>query len=494
MSPYTQAAFWKSLWQRDFFSHDQVPDLTGKVAIVTGANSGLGYATTVSLAAHGARVFLACRNKQRAQNAIERAKAEIKTKFPHAAAPQLDFLELDQGDLTKTKQSAQEFLKLGLPLHILVNNSGIYAGPLGLTADGIESEFGVNHMGIKESQPSRIVILSSYFLEKAAGINYDTIYKAGEIEKPHHQNTWNRYARSKLANAMFAIALSRRVKNEPNLFVNYCHPGLVWTEGNQPTPRQEGERVGLSEKAKGWLIKSISIPVEKGVLTQLYLATSPEIENKRIKGKYYWPVALELEPSSYAKDEKAQEVLWTYSEKLANEKIRAQHKYTSTSPFSQIAYWKSLFQGDGYSYDQIPDLTGKVVIVTGANSGLGYATTVTPSAHGARVVLACRNQARPQEAIERAKEEFKSISNSPTLQLEYLELDMNDMIMTRQAVQGDRLYRSELSNIMFLKAFARRLGNEFRVFVNLRARFYRGPVVENKKITGRQFGPISNEL
>ncbi|KAG9066662.1 hypothetical protein KI688_012570 [Linnemannia hyalina] len=338
MSPYTQAAFWKSLWQRDFFSHDQVPDLTGKVAIVTGANSGLGYATTVALAAHGARVFLACRNKQRAQDAIERAKAEIKTKFPYAAAPQLDFLELDQGDLTKTKQSAQEFLKLGLPLHILVNNSGIYAGPLGLTADGIENEFGVNHMGtfvftlalldrIKESQPSRIVILSSYFLERAAGINYDTIYKEGETEKPHHQNTWSRYARSKLANAMFAIALTRRVKNEPRLFVNYCHPGLVSTEGSRPAARKEGEKVGWFRKVKdgltAWVFKTISIPVEKGVLTQLYLATSPEIENKGIKGKYFWPVALELEPSSYAKDEKAQEELWTYSEKLANEKIRA---------------------------------------------------------------------------------------------------------------------------------------------------------------------------
>ncbi|KAG0063172.1 hypothetical protein BGZ89_010087 [Linnemannia elongata] len=338
MSPLTQSAFWKSFWQRDFFSHDQIPDLTGKVAIVTGANSGLGYATTVALAAHGARVFLACRNKQRAQEAIERAKTEIKTRFPYVTAPQLDFLELDQGDLTKTKKSAQEFLNLGLPLHILVNNSGVYNGPLGLTADGIENEFGVNHLGtfvftlalldrIKESQPSRIVILSSYFHEKAAGINYDTIYKAGEIEQPHHHSAWNRYARSKLANAMFAIALARRVEKEPRLFVNYCHPGYVSTEGTQPASRKEGDETGWFKNVKegwsAWFHKKITIPVEKGVLTQLYLATSPEIENKEIKGKYFWPVALELEPSSYAKDTKAQEELWTYSEKLANEKIKA---------------------------------------------------------------------------------------------------------------------------------------------------------------------------
>ncbi|KAG0376786.1 hypothetical protein BGX24_007229 [Mortierella sp. AD032] len=196
MNPFSQFTFWKSFFHGDYYSHDQIPDLAGKVAIVTGANSGLGYATTVALAAHGARVFLACRSEKRAKEAIERAKAEIKAKFPHSPAPQLDFLELDQGDLNKTRQSAQEFLKTGLPLHILVNNSGIYDVPLGLTVDGIENEFGVNHMG-------------------------------------------------------------------------------------------------------------------------------PEIENKGISGRYFWPVALELQPSSYAKDEKLQEELWEYSEKLANEKLKA---------------------------------------------------------------------------------------------------------------------------------------------------------------------------
>lgn len=156
---------------------------------------------------------------------------------------------------------------------------------------------------IKESQPSRIVILSSYFHEKAAGINYDTIYKAGETDKPHHHNGWNRYARSKLANALFAIALARRVKNEPRLFVNYCHPGYVSTEGTQATSRKAGEEAGwfknFTNGLSTWLPKKIMIPVEKGVLTQVYLATSPEIENKGIKGKYFWPVALELEPCKF---------------------------------------------------------------------------------------------------------------------------------------------------------------------------------------------------
>jgi NAD(P)-dependent dehydrogenase (short-subunit alcohol dehydrogenase family) len=163
---------------------------------------------------------------------------------------------------------------------------------------------------IKESQPSRIVILSSFFHEMAAGINYDAIYKAGETEQPYHHSHYSRYARSKLANAMFAIAVARRVKDETRLFVNYCRPGYVSTEGTQPASRGKGEeeeKVGwpLStiHQVKDWLSvwthKKITLPIEKGVLTQLYLATSPGIENKGIEGRYFWPVALELQPCKF---------------------------------------------------------------------------------------------------------------------------------------------------------------------------------------------------
>ncbi|KAF9086189.1 hypothetical protein BGX29_001535, partial [Mortierella sp. GBA35] len=143
----TQLAFWKTFITPNRYSHDQIPDLTGKVAIVTGANRGLGYATTVALAAHGAHVFLACRNPERAADAIARAKAEIKETYPQAREPQLEFLELDLNDMNKCRQAGQEFLKKGLPLHILVNNSGIMMVPFALSADGIENQFAVNHMG-----------------------------------------------------------------------------------------------------------------------------------------------------------------------------------------------------------------------------------------------------------------------------------------------------------------------------------------------------------
>ncbi|KAK3844475.1 MAG: hypothetical protein J3R72DRAFT_504780 [Linnemannia gamsii] len=122
----SQLAWWKTYFTPKCYSYDHIPDLAGKVTIVTGANTGLGYAIAVALAANGAQVFLACRSKQRAEDAIERAKAEIKTKYPSApASPQLAFLELDLNDMNKTHQAAQKFLKKELPLHILVNNSGI---------------------------------------------------------------------------------------------------------------------------------------------------------------------------------------------------------------------------------------------------------------------------------------------------------------------------------------------------------------------------------
>jgi len=147
MSGVKQFAFWKTYVTPDRYSYDSIPDQTGKVAIVTGANTGLGYATTVALAGHGAHVFLACRNRQRAMDAIDRAKKEIKESYPHAAEPKLEFLELDLNDMNKCKKAAKEFLAKGLPLHILVNNSGIMYTPFELSADGIETQFAVNHLG-----------------------------------------------------------------------------------------------------------------------------------------------------------------------------------------------------------------------------------------------------------------------------------------------------------------------------------------------------------
>ncbi|KAG0376783.1 hypothetical protein BGX24_007226 [Mortierella sp. AD032] len=324
----SQLAWWKTNFTPNGYSYNKIPDLTGKVAIVTGANSGLGYATTVALAAHGARVFLACRSRERAEEAIQNAAVEIKSKYPNAPAPQLEFLELDLNDMTKSHQAAQEFLKKGLPLHILVNNSGIMNCPFALSADGIETQFAVNHMGhfvftmglldkIKASQPSRIVVLSSIAHEmnpaSLNGIDFDTLNDSTKTDN------WDRYARSKLANVLFGKALARRLAND-KVWVNIAHPGAVHTSLNRSAKDSMGETLG---KLSDYLNSKLSMTPEVGALTQLYLATSPEVEEKDIRGRYFIPIANEIQPTAESQNEELQEKLWMYSERLAREKVKA---------------------------------------------------------------------------------------------------------------------------------------------------------------------------
>ncbi|KAH7052608.1 hypothetical protein BKA57DRAFT_490859 [Linnemannia elongata] len=327
MNNVTQLAFWKHLLTPNNYSYSKIPDLTNKVAIVTGANSGLGYATTVALAAKGAHVFLACRSQQRAEDAIERAKAEIKETYPDAATePKMEFLELDLNDLKKARDAARTFVSKGLPLHILVNNSGIMATPFELSADGIETQFAVNHLGhfvftlglldrIKESQPSRIVVLSSMVHEMTprGGIAFDT------LNDPTALSSMTRYGQSKLANLLFGRALAQRLASE-KVYVNIAHPGYV----DSNLANRTGETYGsFTGKMSSLAPKVFGMKPKQGALTQLYLATSPEIEERDVRGRYFIPIAKEVQPTSYGRNVELQEKLWTFSESLVKEKIGA---------------------------------------------------------------------------------------------------------------------------------------------------------------------------
>ncbi|KAF9165332.1 hypothetical protein DFQ26_000266 [Actinomortierella ambigua] len=330
----TSAQWWKTWVVRDQYTYKDIPDLTGKVAIVTGANTGLGYATMVALAARGAHVFLACRSKERALEAIARAKSEITALAALTSSsamevisvdPKLEFLELDLNDMNKSYRAAQEFLAKGLPLHILVNNSGIMNTPYALTADGVEQQFGVNHMGhfvftlalldrIKQSQPSRIVVLSSmgHELTVKSGIDFDTM----NDEKA--SDPFTRYGRSKLANILFAQELAKRLAAE-KVYVNVCHPGYV----NSDLYRYGKETMGqATAKVVALTTHCIAKTPKKAALTQLFLATSPEVEARDIRGRYFIPIAHEIRPHRWANDTKLQEQLWQYSEQLMREKVK----------------------------------------------------------------------------------------------------------------------------------------------------------------------------
>ncbi|KAG0013836.1 Retinol dehydrogenase 14 [Podila clonocystis] len=291
------------------FSYDRIPDLTGKYALVTGANQGIGYSTTLGLVSHGAHVTMACRTEAKANEAIERLHKDVKEKFPHSVAAAqvskghrlpLEFLQLDLNDLKKTQKSAQEYLSRGLPLHILINNSGIAIEPWGLSADGIENHFAVNHLGhfvfttallgrLKESQPSRVVVVS-------------------------------RYGRSKMANILFANALARRLAGS-QVRVNSIHPGNVDTRMARTAMAKQDVDEEIAAIFSRTPKASILTP-DDGALTQLYVATSPDVVKSDIRGRFFVPIADEESLNSQALDVSLQEKLWEYSEKVVKEKLQ----------------------------------------------------------------------------------------------------------------------------------------------------------------------------
>ncbi|KAI7818567.1 hypothetical protein BC939DRAFT_506423 [Gamsiella multidivaricata] len=312
--------FWKTLVLPGNFTQDQIPDLSSKVAIVTGANTGLGYETALALASHGAHVFLACRNKAKVLEAIERLERELAETAPHIW-PKLDFLYLDLSDLRSVVRSAREFLSKGLQLHILVNNAGLGLSPPKLSKDGIELVFAVNHMGhflltqlllpkLIESQPSRIVSVSSAAHElnlPLGGIQF------GKLSQPDAESPLVNYNRSKLANILYVKALARRLASagHDRVFVNAVNPGYCVTGIDGEAESTVGEVVSkVLSTTREWFGRK----PEDGALTQLYCAASPEIEEKMLSGRYFVPDGHELRPGPYAMNKELQERLYRYSE------------------------------------------------------------------------------------------------------------------------------------------------------------------------------------
>lgn len=167
---------------------------------------------------------------------------------------------------------------------------------------------------IKESQPSRIVILTSngHQTTAAGGIDFENLHQ--ELTTV---NTFARYGQSKLANILYGKALARRLQND-RVYVNMAHPGFTATELNRHASESFGSFSGVMA---GAITKLVGKDPKQGAMTQLYLATSPEVEEKDIRAKYFVPLAQEGEPSALAKDELLQEKLWTFSENLVKEKI-----------------------------------------------------------------------------------------------------------------------------------------------------------------------------
>ncbi len=207
---------------------DDMGDLTGRVTLVTGANSGIGYETAKALADHGAHVILACRDQEKARRARDKLESELDRSS-------LELLELDLADLVSVRRAAATVLSAHARLDVLVNNAGVMGTPYRLTPDGFELQMGTNHFGhfaltgllldrIVTTERSRIVTVSSH------------LHRMGRLDRSDptgasSRSTWLSYSTSKLANLLFTAELSRRLgaAGLPTLAVA-AHPG--WTRSN----------------------------------------------------------------------------------------------------------------------------------------------------------------------------------------------------------------------------------------------------------------------
>jgi NAD(P)-dependent dehydrogenase (short-subunit alcohol dehydrogenase family) len=278
-------------------------NLNGKSAIVTGANSGIGYYTALELARAGAAVVVACRDPQRGQEALARLRA---------AAPGADFrLEaLDLANLASVRAFADRFLASGAALDLLVNNAGIMANPKReLTADGFEAQLGTNHLGhfaltglllpaLHKSAAPRVVTLSSI-----AG--YYGRLKLDDLQSERRYIPFLVYGQSKLANLLFMLELGRRA---PWLTSVAAHPGATYTN------LQKHGGVGMKLS-----MKLIAQQADRGALPSLYAAAG-EVAS----GEFYAPrnvfhmsgPPVEVKLPKRARDEAAARALWQASETL----------------------------------------------------------------------------------------------------------------------------------------------------------------------------------
>ncbi|KAI8088061.1 uncharacterized protein B0P05DRAFT_465076 [Gilbertella persicaria] len=263
-------------------------DLSGKVAIVTGANSGIGLETARVLALAGAKVIVPCRTLEKATQAI----SNIQKNVPHSV--DLVPMQIDLSDLATIKTFVDQFLQLNLPLNLLINNAGVMGCPKTMTKDGFEIQFGVNHLGhfylttllldkLKASESSRVVVLSSSGNRQFCspeGIDFDNL-NGEKIYRPCLA-----YGQSKLCNILFAKELQRRLDAEgADVIVTSVHPGAVKSNlgrhfglsGIWDFVRSTSDVGSMVRELVVWKYESV------GASTSIYCAVSPDV----IKGEFY---------------------------------------------------------------------------------------------------------------------------------------------------------------------------------------------------------------
>ena len=297
------------------FDFNKVPSQKGRIAVVTGSNIGLGFETALALAKKEAKVVLACRNLEKANNAIEK----IKSQAPKA---DLEAIQIDLSKLSSVDNFAENYLKRYNQLDLLINNAGVMMPPYTVTDDGLELQLAANHLGhfkltgllldtIEKTPNSRIVSLSSN-AHKSGKINFD------DLQSKNNYSALAAYSQSKLACLMFAYEMQRRLeKANYQTISTAAHPGASITN--------------LVKHVPLWMkivftpfIPFMTHSPENGAKPTLYAALGSDVKGSdyfgptgfnEMKGK-----AGKVESKPHAHDEEVAKKLWEVSEELTRTK------------------------------------------------------------------------------------------------------------------------------------------------------------------------------
>ncbi len=298
------------------WTQNDIPDQQGRLAIVTGGNSGIGYEAALALAGRNAQVILAVRSVDKG----DEAASQIRQLYPQS---QVTVMALDLSDLKSVRAFAESFLASHDRLDILINNAGVMALPPRKTVDGFEMQFGTNHLGhfaltglllpaLKKTPGTRVVTVSSG-VHVSGDIHFDDL----QWEKKY--DPWGAYAQSKLANLLFAYELQRRLAAAGigTLSVG-CHPGYAATNLQSAGPQMEGSAFKL------WMMKISNFLLaqgqDMGALPTLFAATATEVNGcdyigpTGMGGARGYPDKVKSNDKSY--NETLAKRLWTVSEEL----------------------------------------------------------------------------------------------------------------------------------------------------------------------------------
>jgi NAD(P)-dependent dehydrogenase (short-subunit alcohol dehydrogenase family) len=295
------------------WSTADIPDLTGRRALVTGATSGLGYETALELLRHGADVIVAARNPEKAAQAAETLTQK------GGRAPTV--LELDLADLASVQRAADEVSEKYDGLNLLINNAGVMAPPYRETVDGFELQLGTNHLGhfaltgrllplLLKTPSSRVVTVSSFMHRTVRGIG------EGDLRRPAGSyRKWESYGKSKLANLLFLYELDRRLRAAgADVLSVGAHPGYASTHLQAAGP----ELAGRALQAQLWRVATrlVAQPAAAGAWPSLYAATYADLP----PGSFVGPSFLEYRgtptlvlPSRAAQDPELAQRLWAWS-------------------------------------------------------------------------------------------------------------------------------------------------------------------------------------